>query len=294
MPEHWLVDRVARFNLLVAATNLLPWRWGASASDGWHLVRRIGSGGLGEIAPHRAALDKLATRQSALGSALGLFYAELCLAWIDLVVGRTERAADFFARNDDVDLRDEPWIDALYHYVHAAWHRAARRPLPALHGIRRETRWYQEGKLAAEANDLLTLAEAWALVDLDATSQARQVLARVAGVGGTIGREAAAVQLACSVAEDRIDVLRLSSRRVAERIDGAFLDPAAVVELLWMAAELLAEAGHLDDADRARRASRRLAVRTLARADTEDRGTLAHRLGEPGGGRPLGGLTSRA
>ena len=38
LPTHWLIDRLWQFNLLVAATNAIPWRLGAVASDGWYIV----------------------------------------------------------------------------------------------------------------------------------------------------------------------------------------------------------------------------------------------------------------
>jgi hypothetical protein len=292
LPETWLVARIAQFNLLVAATNAVPWRWGASASDGWYLWNLVTGGHrAGELLPQRTQLERLRRHAADTGSAFGSTYAELCLAWLEVQANRTRKATRFF-EDQAPEVALEPWVDALYHYVHSTWHRMERRPLAALR-IAREALALHADDLADESVGLLTLAEAHALLDLEEPAAAQRVLARLAGVGGLIGRQAAVLHLAASV-DAAPDELEFATWRVVRRIHEVWLDPPETVMTLWIAAGHLDEHQRVEAARGAREASRTLAKRTLATAEPVDRHRLAARLGEPAGLRSTTGRTGEA
>lgn len=280
LPDQWFWIRVAQFNLLVALTNAIPWRFAGFASDGWHLVDALSNGSRSgsEVLPQRRYLARLAAREHAAGSPLGALYAELCIAWIDLIAGRPEATAVLFRSDPDESALD-PWVDMLYHYVHAEWHRLEGRPLAALR-IARVTRYALEGDVAPEGDALMALAEARALVDLDACAQAQRVLARLAGIGGPIGRQGAATHLAASLADDT-DAVEYATWRVTRSVEASWLDPADTVCILWEVADRLVVSHRVRAARGARDAARHLARRTLAVAAPEDRPPLLRRLGEP-------------
>jgi len=292
LPDVWLVERIAQFNLLVAATNAIPWRWGATASDGWYLWNLLTGGKrAGEVLPPRAQLEQLRRREAHTGSAFGRAYAALCLAWLEVQANRTAEATRFF-EGQAPEVALEPWVDALYHYVHSMWHRMEHRPLAALR-VAREALALHADDLADESVGLLTLAEAHALVDLEEPAAAQRVLARVAGVGGLIGRQAAVVHLAASL-DAPPDELEFATWRVVRRIQEVWLDPPETVMSLWNAADRLREHQRIHAARGAREASRTLAKRTLASADPMDRHPLAARLGEPAGRPSTAGRTGEA
>lgn len=275
-PEGWLTDRLISFNLLVAATNALPWRVGRSASDGWYLLDTFRGGRRGvEVLPQRARLEHLARRELAVGSPLGSLYAALCLAWADVLVGRLDRADVFFQR-DSPQTAVEPWVDVLYTYVRAEWHRAHGRALAALRTLR-EARTAREGEVSEGALGLLTVAEARALVDLDALDQARDALARITGVGGPIGRQASAIYLR-TVLEGPAEDVEAAAARVVRRRDEAWLDPADVVEALTRAMERLAAQERPTIALQEARDA--LAARVRATAAPDDREALGVRLSQ--------------
>lgn len=292
LPDAWLFERIAEFNLLVAITNAIPWRWGASASDGWYLWSVLAKAHrVAEVLPQRAQLERLRRREAQAGSSFGTAYAELCLAWLAVQANRTSEATAFF-EDQAPEVALEPWVDALYHYVHATWHRMERRPLAALR-VAREALALHTDDLADESVGLLTLAEAHALVDLEEPAAAQRVLARLAGVGGLIGRQAAVVHLAASL-DAPPDALEFATWRVVRRIQEVWLDPPDTVTTLWNAADRLQHHQRVQAASGAREASRALAKRTLATADPMDRHRLAVRLGEPAGPGSTAGRTGEA
>lgn len=291
LPSVWLVDRIAQFNLLVALTNLVPWRWRGAASDGWYLLDVLRGGRRStEILPQRETFERLAQREALIGSPLGQVYASLCIAWVDLLAGRTGRAAELFTAAHPETLLD-PWIDALTHYLHAEWHRAECRALAALR-IAREIRTC-DVEVSEEAGALLALAEARALVDLDASLQAQRALSRAVGISGPIGLQAAAVYLAATL-DGELEELEYATWRVVRRVDEVWLDPADTAIILWEAAEQLEEHGRIEASRGARTSSRALARRTIRSASFEDRVPLIRRLGEPASSRPLGGVVEEA
>jgi hypothetical protein len=279
LPESWLVDRIETFNLLVAATNAVPWRIGGSASDGWFLLDMARGGRKAvEILPQRARLLRLAERERAVGSPLGTTYAELCLAWGDLLAGRADRADAFFEL-DPPETAVEPWIDVLYTYVRAEWHRLRQRPLAAVRTVR-EARLAREDEVGEDALGLLAVAEARAAVDLGATERVARALARVTGLSGPVGRQAAAVSLLAALSGSADD-LEYATWRVARRTGESWLDPADVVAGLRAAADQLVEAGRSEAAAGARVAAAALSKRVRASAAAEDRPFLERRLAIP-------------
>ena len=86
-----------QFNLLVAVWNLLPWRWGRVASDGWWLFSRLTQGAM---APRRAlfeqrrAIEQVLEYETRVRSPIGMWYGHLMLAWCDLLTGRRASAME--------------------------------------------------------------------------------------------------------------------------------------------------------------------------------------------------------
>ena len=194
LPDSWLVDRVESFNLLVALTNALPWRFGTSASDGWYILDALtGSRRGGAVLPTRARLRRLAAREATIGSPVGTMYAAMCLAWLDVHCNKP-RAANAFFEQDPPESAVEPWLDGLYHYVRSEWHRLQGRPLAAVQTAR-DTRLALGEDLVDEAAALIALAEARALVDAGSPDAAAKPLARLTGLSGPLGRQATAIAL---------------------------------------------------------------------------------------------------
>lgn len=274
LPDHWLVERVARFNALVALTNAIPWRLGASASDGWHILDAISGGRRsGNLLSQRSIFEHMAAREAAIDSPLGVAYADLCVAWTDVLAGRLEDAGDFFA-HDPPQTAAHPWTDALYHYVKAEWHRELGRPLAAL-ATARAGRAAVDARLGADAVALLALAEARALVALDEPDAALKAVQRV--LGGPYAPQALPVVLWCSLDAPTED-LELATWKVARHIHGPWLDPADAILSLCEAAEELAHRSRLNAAHAARDAATALARQTLRQAEVRDHRTLSWRL----------------
>ncbi len=278
LPEHWLVTGIFWFNALVAVHNLVPWRLGGQASDGWYLLDAATGGRRGGSVLHqRASFERIAKREEAIGSPVGRVYSQICLAWTDILAGRPENAATLF-RDDPPESLVDPWVDALYHYVKAEWHRAEDRPLAALR-VAREAHSDIDFEHSDDGAILMSLAEARALVDLDANAQAQRRLARTAGIGGPIGWQAAAILLWASL-DGETDDLELATWRVMRRRNEAWLDPGDPILALWKAADQLEERGRLAAARGARDAASTLARQILRTVVESDRVSLARRLGD--------------
>lgn len=276
LPDLWLIDRIESFNLLVAATNAIPWRLGGSASDGWFLLDAARGGRRQvEILPQRAQLERLLRREQEVGSPVGTTYAALCLAWADVIAGRPDRADAFFEK-DPPETAVEPWIDALYTYVRAEWHRQRGRPIAALETAESAI-VAREGELSEVAQGLLALARARAHIDLGDDSAASHDLNRIIGQAGPIGRQATVILLWTSLIA-RSDDLEHAVFRVARRSEGAWLDPADAVLALRTAAEALAADGREAPAQGAREAASKLTRRLQGSASSADRETLTDRL----------------
>ena len=276
LPDSWLLARMAQFNLLVAVTNAIPWKFGGSASDGWYLLDLLaGRRRSSEMLPQRLQLERLATRERAIGSPVGTIYADLCLAWVNVLAGRTEEAAELFER-EPPEAVVEPWIDALYHYVSAELQRQLGDPDGALQTARQPRRaWTDELGEASAA--LLSLAEARSLIELDRIPEAQDVLRGLTGLGGPIGRQATAVALHAALTAQVSD-LEQAAWRVGRRIQESWLDPVDTACALDRAALRLREEGFVEVATGVRQAASALATRILESADPSDRDTLRRRL----------------
>lgn len=281
LPGPWPLDRLAQFNLLVALTNAIPWRWGGQASDGWRLLDALAGGRRdGSVLHQRRGLARMAQREAAIGSPIGRVYSEVCLAWADVLAGRPE-AAEALLRDQPPEATIEPWVDALYHYVLAEHHRTAGRPLDALR-IASQARRFD--RVAGEGIALLSVAEARALVALGALEQARAALARLAGVGGAVGAQAAVVLLWASLGSDHPDDVELATWRLHRHTSGAWLDPVDAIGALRQASRRLRQLGRPRAADGAAQAADSLRRWTLAALLDDDRAPLEARLaalGEP-------------
>ncbi|TNE84882.1 MAG: RIP metalloprotease [Deltaproteobacteria bacterium] len=292
LPSHWLIDRVLHFNALVALTNILPWRVGTSASDGWFLFDTLTGGRRGGLLlAQRKELERLAAREAAVESPVGTLWAQLCLAWIDTQVGAAERADAFFTE-DPPETAVDPWIDAVYHSVRADWHRLHGRSLAALRTVR-ETRAARLDELSPDAEGLLTLAEARALIQLESQPVAERVLARVVGHTGPVARQAAVVRLLAAI-ELPTEELEFATWRVLRQAGEAWLDPAETASALWQASVKLEAHGRIDAANGARHAARTLAQRLLIRVEWSDKEALRRRLGPAAGHRPKSELAARS
>ncbi|MCA9566968.1 MAG: site-2 protease family protein [Myxococcales bacterium] len=274
LPDHWLVERVARFNLLVALTNAIPWRLAGHASDGWYILDALSGGRrTGSVLSQRSVLEQLARREASIGSPLGTAYADLCVAWADVLSGRNEEAAEFFA-DEPPETAVHPWTDALFHYVKAEWHREEGRPLAAL-PTARAGRASLGDDLGTDAVALLALAEARALVALDEPAAARRALHRV--VGSPLAIQALPIVLWASL-DANTEELEVATWKVARHEHEAWLDPGDPVLALCEAADELSHRGRVNAARAARETATRLARQTLRSADMQDRRTLSWRL----------------
>jgi hypothetical protein len=278
-----ILEVVEGFNLLVAVTNLVPWRLGAFVSDGWQLLAQASPGRARPLYTARARVERLARYEGQVGSRLGTAWCELMLAWMDLLVGKVEGIAE---RLDQEVAVLDPYLEAVQVYLRAELRRLQGSPLGAL-GAVRELRAVRGAELPDAAGDLLSLAEARALVALGEPGLARQVLARVAGVGGAAGREAAAVLLEAALVGGDLDEIALAARRLPDALEGAALDPVEVTRALWAAGHRLEEGGRLELAASLRRRATRAASRLLALAPVGDRGPLVRRLGAAAGVRAV-------
>ncbi len=274
----WVLDRAETFNLLVLAWNVLPWRIGGQASDGWHLVARLSPSRAGSpIMGRRSVLERLARFEETVGSPLGSWYARQGLAWHDILLGRPERADEQMRLPDPLGLgADDRGIRALQGYLIVAWHRAHGRCEQALEAAR-AWRARLGSAVPDGAEDLGTIAVAQALVGCGQPAEARQVLASLAGVSGIIGREATATLLAAALAEGELDATRRAAWRLIERLPGPFYDPVQVVRLLAAAQAAMPA----DDPvhPRLQRETARARARLLAWVGPADREALIRSLG---------------
>lgn len=280
LPEWWLVQRVAQLNLLVGITNALPWRAGALASDGWYLLDvALGGRRSSEILPQRPLFRRLARREQVIGSPLGQAWARVCLAWTDVLSGQLHRAAPLFEEDPSLTVVS-PWIEAVYSHIRAEWGRQQGRAAQAVQSLR-QTRLALEPHLGPAPRQMLMLAEARSLVDLQRGQEALAVLGRMGASGGMVGRQAEVVTLAAQL--DGEEEVEHATWRVLRLTDQSFLDPADAALVLLRASQRLHELGRAEPARGALEAARALARRTLHTAAAEDREALGDRLGELAG-----------
>ncbi len=280
---HWVLARAETFNLLVLAWNILPWRFGGQASDGWYLLARLAPGRARmPLMGRRRVLERLARFEESVGSPLGSWYARLGLAWHDIVLGRPERADELMSGPEPLGLgHGDRGVRALWGYLQVAWHGAHGRWDQALE-LARSWRARLGSAVPDRAEDLGTIAVAQALVGSGLPGEARQVLASLAGVSGAIGREATAVLLAASLAEAELEPARRAAWRLLERLPGPFYDPVQVALLLRRASSALPAEDAIQP--RLRREAARVEARLLAWAENADRASLAARFQDAAGG----------
>jgi hypothetical protein len=280
---HWVLARAASFNLLVLAWNILPWRFGGQASDGWYLVARLAPGRARmPLMGRRSVLERLARFEESVGSPLGSWYARLGLAWHDIVLGRPERADELMSGPEPLGLEPEDrGVRALLGYLQVAWHGGHGRWEQALE-LARSWRARLGSAVPDRAEDLVTIAVAQALVGCGRPDEARQVLASLAGVSGAIGREATATLLAACLAEGEREPTRRAAWRFMEKLPGPFYDPVQVALLLRRAARSLPDGDAIQP--RLRRASERVEAGLLAWVESAERPALAARLEAARGG----------
>jgi hypothetical protein len=276
LPPHWLVERITSFNLLVAVTNLLPWRVGDVASDGWYLLDAArGQRKTGELVAQHRRLTALALREREVRSPVGSTYADIVVAWADLQRGRPELARDLIER-DPPHTALEPWFDILYTVVRAEWFRAHDRPLDALRAIR-DARAAREPDASTAEGDVLTLAECRVLLDLGSPEPALRGLSTVLGAPGPPGRQAAAL-LPRALLDAAPGDLEAATLRAVRASTGALLDPVDAAATLDLAADALEATQHFATARRARAASAALIERVIDALDPSDERHVLSRL----------------
>lgn len=268
LPTSPLLERIALFNGLVALTNAFPWRVGAVASDGWYLLDAwMARPRTGELVARRAGLRALARRQEAIGSPIGATYAAIVLAWADLQIGRPA-AAEALIAHDPPQTAAEPWFDILYTVVTAEWSRAVGRPEDAVRAVV-DVRTARGPAHATAAADLLAIAEARALLDLDRPEHALEVLSTVLGAVGPAGRQAA-VLLPLALVHASASDLAAAAGRAVHASRRALLDPLDASAALHRTARRLRASGDLATADQVDQASAALVRRVLAALDDDD------------------------
>ena len=232
----WL-DAGGQLNLLVAAWNLLPWRVGRVASDGWWLVSRL-TGGV--MAPRRAlfeqrpAMQRVLEYEQRVGSRVGTWYGHRMLAWCDLLVGRVSTAQQRLSSGPPLSVAD-PHLEAIDGLIRAEAHLRADHPLVALRTL--ESVRALPG-LSDETLDLLSVVEARAWLAFDDLDRAQSVLGRLAGVGGSIGREATTVALRLAVARADHAAVHSLAPRLSKASTAGLFDPLAAADALGRAAAL--------------------------------------------------------
>ena len=278
--QHVLLARAEAFNLAVLIWNSVPWRWRGQASDGWWLLMPMIRGRqVGPLMGPRAVLQRLAGHQRQVGAELGEWYAQLCLAWLDVVLGQPLAAGGFFSRAIPTEVgRGRHAMMGLFGYVLAESRRVAGHPEEALSATRQLLREAPED-MPSEARDLLGLAQGRALLELGRPDEAAQLLQSLRGGAGSVDNDLAALDLSLALARCGPDSIGPAAQRLLQRLPGPFLDPVEAARALWQAAPSLPEVQRAPLA----RAAQRSAARLLAWAEPRDREALLLRLGPVAG-----------
>ncbi len=264
------IDAGGHFNLLVAAWNLLPWRVGRVASDGWWLFSRLTQGA---VVPHRAlfeqrrAIEQILAHETRVRSPIGIWYGHLMLAWCDLLTGREASAFDRLEQVISLPVMDRHLsnIEAL---VRAEAAVRSGHPMLALRMVEAAA---VDGTEPNDTADLLTVVEARAWLALGVPFQARRAIGRLAGIGGAIGREAMSVTLKLAVQERDRPAIHATAYRLVHTSTQGMIDPIAA-SLALDQASLVA-----DDPDTATRWRARavgIARAAVDQASAEDKPSL--------------------
>lgn len=269
----WL-DAGGRFNLLVAGWNLLPWRTGRMASDGWWLLSRLTRGA---VAPRRAlfeqreALQRVLAYEQRVGSPVGIWYGHRMLAWCDLLAGRTASAIERLAQVPPLPITD-PHLESIDALIRTEAHLRSGHAMVALRTIEEV---HRSAPLAPETADLFNVVEARAWLALGDVRRARQSVGKLAGLGGTIGREAASVSLTIAVATDDLQSVHATATRLSRSSTAGLFDPLSAARALASAAALAP-----DVATAARWKARAVGIVRAAwhRASAEDKPAIQNEL----------------
>lgn len=216
----------SQFNLLVAAWNLLPWRLGRVASDGWWLFSRLTRGAMVRrraLFEQRGAIERILAYETRVRSPLGIWYGELMLAWCDLLSSRNDSALERLKQSPALPVEDHHLqrIEAL---VRAEAAVRSQRPMVALRTIEDTMEHLTQPD---EAADLLTIVEARAWLALEDPHRARRSLGRLAGISGAIGREAISVALEVALLDDDRVAVHATANRLARASTKGMFDPIA-------------------------------------------------------------------
>lgn len=280
LPEWWWVEPVARFNLLVAAWNLLPWRLGAVASDGWWLLRGRGldRGRRRPLPSQRGSVEGLARFEAERGALLGWSSATLTLRWMDLLVG-SPPAEDL---REIAGLPDD--LQALAVVLEAERRRQLGQPMVALRRLLERPPPQDLPGRSPEAEivrwlEAVVAVRAW--LALGDTAAARRWLCRLAGASGPIASEALCLGLEIALQDADQQGILAAAPALADRLDGedgwAGLDTIAAVQALRAAAAAAERPGWAEVADAA-------AGRFLAALLSGDRALASATLAEGRGG----------
>jgi hypothetical protein len=280
LPEWWWVEPVARFNLLVAAWNLLPWRLGAVASDGWWLLRGrvLDRGRRRPLPSQRGSVAGLARFEAERGALLGWSSATLTLRWMDLLVGAPPAE----------DLREidglPDGLQALAVVLEAERRRQLGQPMVALRRLLERPPPQDLPGRSPEAEIVRSLeavvaVRAW--LALGDTAAARRWLCRLAGASGPLAAEALCLGLEIALQDGDQQGVLAAAPALADRLDGeegwAGLDTIAAVQALRAAAAAAERPGWAEVADAA-------AVRFLGALLSEDRSLASAALAGARGG----------
>lgn len=246
-PSWWWLERMAVFNALVFATNLLPWRLRGHRSDGQALIDLVRpSRRRGGLIGQREALERLAARERAIGSRVGYEYAETLLAWAQLQRGLPDPS---YLSQCTPQGTDHPWLQTLQTLVSAEAVRSKGQPLRALQLLRAAER------TGLDSADLLQLFEARALIDLGDQAAAEQLLVELSTLPGPIGSQAT-----CSAVRLHVDrsgsPLRRAVAAALDRARGPLIDPIDAAASLEIGAVALQASGDVDLGGRAHEAAR--------------------------------------
>jgi len=274
-----VLEYVHAFNLVVILWNLIPLRLGGYGTDGWHILTGLALPGRSSpFFTHRKHILRVLQFEERVGSPLGVAWCRLVLRWMDVVLGREDDDWE----PDDVLLLAEPQFEALHTYVKSERHRLEGRSLAALHAIGDLRRAYG-ASLPVTAADMLSISEARCYLAQEEPRLARDVLARVAGVGGVIGHAASAVALEAALYDKDPDAVIAAARRVSARLGGSFLDAPSVARAMHDAATLMQEHGRLDESEALYGRARFAARQVIGAASAVDRIPVMRRMGEVAG-----------
>ena len=286
-PQNPTLELTATLNLLFLAWNLIPWKLGGVASDGWRML--VSMGGLGHVTPLLVAqTEAVALAQDMAkehGDTLGLWNCRLRSVWIHLEMGQTQLVESFLGDQYPPNLACQEL--ALAASLRSWLHRLERRPLAALREARVSG---EQWTMSKEAAGLMSLSEARAFVALGESGRAQKVLARAVGLGGVLGREALIVRLEAALIGEDLQEMLGATYRVVKMVEqqlcaGLFLEASTAAATLWNAGQTLKQSVGQESletlilSERALAASSILARRMVDAVPVGERSAFGRHLG---------------